>query len=436
MDAIHNYYGVESSQLAQILKEVKEADESEPLEVAALEEEMVDIEEAMVRSKIPPIVKVVNLMLTEALGKRASDIHVEPQETSLRVRYRVDGVLHDAFLLPKKDQNAILTRLKIMAGVDITEWRIPQDGRFRIKSSDKEVDFRVSILPTNHGSKVVMRALDKASLSIGLDKLGFLPGPLESFKKGIATPYGMILVTGPTGSGKSTTLYSVINQLNTAEKNIITIEDPVEYQIDGITQIQVNPEISLTFSGGLRSILRQNPDIILIGEIRDFETADIAIKASLTGQLLLSTLHTNDACGAITRLIDMGVEPFLVASSLVAVAAQRLCRKICPNCKEPCEITPAALERLKIDPGKKTVFYHGKGCSKCNNTGYYGRMGTLEILLVDEEIREMIIKRRSVDEIKDYAVGKGMRSLWDNALEKCLNGTSTVEEVLRITSEG
>jgi len=435
-DAIHNYYGAESTQLAQILQEVKEADENEPLEVANTEEEgVVDIQEATKQSKVAPIVKVVNLMVAEALESRASDIHVEPQEKSLRIRYRVDGALQEAFSLPKKDQNAIITRLKIMSGLDITEWRIPQDGRFRIRMREKEVDFRVSILPTNHGGKVVMRALDKSSLSIGLDKLGYLPQPLKLFEQAITKPYGMILVTGPTGSGKSTTLYSIITQLNTNEKNIVTIEDPVEYQVDGITQIQVNPSIEFTFSTGLRSILRQTPDIVLIGEIRDFETADIAIKASLTGQLLFSTLHTNDACGAITRLMDMGVEPFLVASSLVAVAAQRLCRKICENCKEPYEITPAVLKRLNIKTSKDATFYHGKGCSKCNNTGYLGRMGTLEVLLIDDAIRDLIIKGKSSDEIKEYAVANGMKTLRENAFKKALSGLTTIEEVLRITTE-
>ena len=435
-DAIHNYYGAESTQLAQILQEVKEADENEPLEVANTEEEgVVDIQEATKQSKVAPIVKVVNLMVAEALESCASDIHVEPQEKNLRIRYRVDGALQEAFSLPKKDQNAIITRLKIMSGLDITEWRIPQDGRFRIRMREKEVDFRVSILPTNHGGKVVMRALDKSSLSIGLDKLGYLPQPLKLFEQAITKPYGMILVTGPTGSGKSTTLYSIITQLNTNEKNIVTIEDPVEYQVDGITQIQVNPSIEFTFSTGLRSILRQTPDIVLIGEIRDFETADIAIKASLTGQLLFSTLHTNDACGAITRLMDMGVEPFLVASSLVAVAAQRLCRKICENCKEPYEITPAVLKRLNIKTSKDATFYHGKGCSKCNNTGYLGRMGTLEVLLIDDAIRDLIIKGKSSDEIKKYAVANGMKTLRENAFKKALSGLTTIEEVLRITTE-
>ncbi len=434
--AINNYYGAESTQLAQILKEVKEAGESDSMELTAAEnEDIVDVAEITKQSKVAPIVKVVNLMITEALESRASDIHVEPQEKSLRVRYRVDGTLRKAFSLPKKDQNAVLTRIKIMSGMDITEWRVPQDGRFRIRMRDKEVDFRVSILPTSHGSKVVMRALDKTSLSIGLDKLGYLPEPLKLFEEAINKPYGMILVTGPTGSGKSTTLYSIITQLNTPEKNIVTIEDPVEYQVEGITQIQVNPDIKFTFSAGLRSILRQTPDIVLIGEIRDFETADIAIKASLTGQLLLSTLHTNDACGAITRLIDMGVEPFLVTSSLVAVAAQRLCRKICEGCKEPCEVTPSVLKRLNINPPKNAVFYHGTGCSKCNNTGYRGRMGTLEILLIDDTIREMVVKGKSSDDIKEYAVSHGMKTLRDNAFQKALSGLTTIEEVLRITTE-
>ena len=300
---------------------------------------------------------------------------------------------------------------------------------------DKEVDFRVSILPTNHGSKIVMRALDKSSLSIGLGKLGYLPEPLKIFEQAITRPYGMILVTGPTGSGKSTTLYSVITQLNTSEKNIVTIEDPVEYQVEGITQIQVNSGIEFTFAKGLRSILRQTPDIVLIGEIRDFETADIAIKASLTGQLLFSTLHTNDACGAITRLIDMGVEPFLVSSSLVAVAAQRLCRKICENCKEPYEVTPAVLKRLDIKTSKDVTFYHGKGCNKCNNTGYLGRMGTLEVLLIDDTIRDMVVKGKSSDEIREYAVSHGMKTLRQNAFQKALTGLTTIEEVLRITTD-
>ncbi len=438
LDAINNYYAVESSQLSDMLKDTQGPDETEPVEISRDEDSAtVNIEEATQLSKIPPIVKVVNLMLNEALEKRASDIHIEPQENKLRIRYRVDGVMHEAFQLSKKDQNAILTRLKIMSGLDITQWRLPQDGRFRVKMRDREVDFRVSVLPLIHGGKIVLRALEKSSLTLGLDKLGFLPNTLELMNKAIAKPYGMILITGPTGSGKSTTLYSILTKLNTSSKNIVTIEDPVEYQIEGLTQMQVNPDIKLTFAGGLRSILRQSPDIVLIGEIRDFETADIAIKASLTGQLLLSTLHTNDSVGAINRLVDMGVEPFLIASSLVAVAAQRLCRKICPHCKEPAQIRPAVLERLNIemDAKKKYSVYHGKGCEKCNNTGYYGRIAVMEIFLVDEEIKQMIINKASDDKIKEYLVKNNMKFLRDNAIDMWLDGRTTLEEVLRITTE-
>jgi len=436
-EAINTYYSAETTQLSDILKEAKTADEEETVEVSKEEDEgKVDIEEVMQLSKIPPIVKVVNLMLSEALEKRASDIHIEPQENKLRIRYRIDGTMHEAFQLPKKDQNAILTRLKIMSGLDITQWRLPQDGRFRVIMRNKEIDFRVSVLPLTHGSKIVLRALDKSSLSLGLEKLGFLPETLNILKAAISRPYGMILITGPTGSGKSTTLYSVLTKLNTPDKNIVTIEDPVEYLIRGITQMQINPEIKLTFAEGLRGVLRQSPDIVLLGEIRDFETADIAIKASLTGQLLLSTLHTNDAVGAITRLVDMGVEPFLVASSLIAVAAQRLCRKICPHCKEPVEIRPSVLERLniKLDLGKYRV-YRGKGCNKCNSTGYYGRMATIEVFLVDEKMKQMIIDRASEDELRGYLVKNGMKFLKDNAIKKWLSGETTLEEVLRITTE-
>ncbi|MBM3251749.1 MAG: type II/IV secretion system protein, partial [Candidatus Omnitrophica bacterium] len=372
----------------------------------------------------------------EAVKQRASDIHLEPTENGLRIRYRVDGALHDAYNFPKKNQNAILTRLKIMSRLDITEWRLPQDGRFKARYANKEIDFRVSVLPTTFGQKIVLRLLDKANLSIGLDGLGFFPETTAQFKEAIAQPYGMILVTGPTGSGKSTTLYSIINQLNTPERNIITVEDPVEYELDGITQLQVIPEIGLTFSNGLRSILRQNPDVILVGEIRDSETADIAVKASLTGQLVFSTLHTNDAAGAITRLIDMGVEPFLVSSSLIMACAQRLCRRICPACKEPYEVPKNLLDKIGLKPEKGAVFYHGKGCKSCLNTGYKGRMGLLEVLMIDDQIREMVVKRATSDEIKNYALkNRGMVTLWDDAIKKFSLGLTTLEEVLRVTSE-
>ncbi len=433
--AISNYYAAGSE--AAISSIIAEGEGSgEELEV--VEEEKVDVSEISAESKKAPVVKVVSMILNEALNKRASDVHIEPQEKSLRVRYRVDGRLQDALSIPKSNQRAIIARLKIMSKLDITETRLPQDGRFKIKFRDKEIDFRVSVLPVSFGNKIVLRALDKSSLSMGLEKLGFSPEPLKNFKAALKRPYGMILITGPTGSGKSTTLYSILSQLNTLDKNIVTIEDPVEYQLEGITQVQANPDIGLTFSSGLKSLLRQSPDIVMIGEIRDFETADIAIKASLTGQLVLSTLHTNDAPSAITRLVDMGIEPFLIASSVIMTAAQRLCRKICPYCKEKYEIPRSVLERIGAnieELAKKKTFYRGKGCKRCNNTGYLGRIGTLETFIIDDTIRELILKKSSADEIKKYAVSKGMKTLRENALKKFAEGLTTLEEVLRITSE-
>lgn len=438
-DSIGNYYSSQS-EMTDIIEEAEKRGDEEELEV--IEEEEIDVMQLAEESKKAPIVKMVDLILAEALKKRASDIHIEPCEKELRIRYRIDGNLQEALTVPKRNQNAILARLKIMSKLDITESRLPQDGRFKIKLEGREVDFRVSVLPIAYGSKVVLRSLDKSNLGVGLDKLGFLKESLELFNEAIKRPYGMLLLTGPTGSGKSTTLYSIISKLNTPEKNIITIEDPVEYQLEGITQIQANPEIGLTFASGLRGLLRQSPDIIMVGEIRDFETADIAIKASLTGELVLSTLHTNDAPGAITRLIDMGVEPFLIGSSLILAAAQRLCRKICPNCKEKVEIPKSVFERVGISQadlqkiGAKE-FFRGKGCQRCDDTGYYGRMGILEILMVDDAIRDMVIKCVPSDQIKDYAVNQqGMKTLRDNALRQFLNGETTLEEVLRITTEG
>jgi type II secretory ATPase GspE/PulE/Tfp pilus assembly ATPase PilB-like protein len=342
--------------------------------------------------------------------------------------------LHNVFAIPKANQNAILARIKIISNLDITESRVPQDGRFKVRSEGREIDFRVSSLPTTFGQKFVLRLLDKTNLSIGLDKLGFSEQPLAIFKEALLKPFGMILVTGPTGSGKSTTLYSVLTQLNSPERNIITIEDPVEYQIEGITQIQVRPEISLDFASGLRSLLRQSPDIIMIGEIRDSETADIAIKAALTGQLLFSTLHTNDAISSITRLIDMGVEPFLVASSLIMLCAQRLCRKICMKCRQPIDIPQDFLESIGFK--EKITFYQAKGCNYCNNTGFYGRIAILEAIMIDDTLREMIIKKKPLDEIRQYAVEKcGMKTLRDDAFLKVKQELTTLDEALRITTE-
>lgn len=408
LQAIDKFFVSEAGVLSEMIGEQGESD----LEIVSVQKDEFDISDAALEGETPPIVKMVDLVIFEALKKRASDIHIEPQENDLRVRYRIDGNLHDVLKIPKKNQNAVLARVKIMSGMDITEFRVPQDGRFKIRLQKREVDFRVSALPTSFGSKIVLRALDKSNLSIGLDKLGFSEYSLTKFKEAIERPFGMILLTGPTGSGKSTTLYSIINKLNSIDRSIITVEDPVEYQVEGVTQIQVNTDIGLTFASGLRSLLRQSPDVIMIGEIRDSETADIAIKASLTGQLVLSTLHTNDAATAITRLEDMGVEPFLIASSLILVAAQRLCRVICPDCK-----------------GKAV------DCKKCSSTGYYGRRAIVEVLAVDDKMREMIIARASADDIKKYAISCGMKTLREDAMEKYKQGVTTMEEVVRVTAE-
>lgn len=429
--ALRNFYEGEEEDISSIIKDEDGSD----VEVVT-DTERIDIGEVTEESTAAPIVKMVDLIITESIKKRASDIHIEPQEKSLRVRYRVDGELHDVFDLPKKNQNAILARIKIMSKLDITESRVPQDGRFRVKMGKKEIDFRVSVLPTNAGNKIVLRALDKSNLSVGMETLGFLPGPLADFKEALSKPFGIILVTGPTGSGKSTTLYSVLNEMNTPEKNIITIEDPVEYQLAGITQMAANPDIGLDFATGLRALLRQSPDVIMVGEIRDLDTADIAIKASLTGHMVLSTLHTNDAVGAITRLVNIGVEPFLVASSLVMSCAQRLLRKICPHCKTEIQIPDEVIKEVGEKYPKVFEidrFYVGSGCPKCNGTGYRGRLGTLETVLVGEDIREMINKRESEEKIKEFIRARGFKSLRDNAMEKFILGWTTLEEVLRVT---
>ncbi|MDD3089127.1 MAG: GspE/PulE family protein [Candidatus Omnitrophica bacterium] len=395
-----------------------------------------DVTEMKRESKLAPIVKMVDLMVSEAVRKRASDIHIEPQEKGLRIRYRIDGELHEVLDIPRKNQNAIIARIKILSNMDITETRAPQDGRFRVKVDGKEIDLRVSSLPTIFGNKIVLRTLDKSNLSVGLESLGFLRETVEDFKKALAKPFGIILVTGPTGSGKSTTLYSILNDLNVPGRNIVTVEDPVEYQLQGITQIAAKPEIGLDFAGGLRAILRQTPDVIMVGEIRDFETADIAIKASLTGQMVLSTLHTNDAIGAITRLTNMGIEPFLIASSLIMTCAQRLLRRICPHCRREIELSGKLKEEIRVkypelDAAEK--FYAGAGCPKCHNTGYLGRMGILETVLIDDELKAMINKKVSEEELKEYLRSIGWKNLRENAVTSFILGNTTYEEVLRAT---
>ncbi|MBN3040670.1 MAG: type II/IV secretion system protein [Candidatus Omnitrophica bacterium] len=422
-----------------ITKSLDEQEESFDIEEVGENKE--DLESLISESKRPPIVRALDLIVYNALKKRASDIHVEPYEDKLLVKYRIDGVLIEDFSFPKRNQAAVIARLKIISNLDITDSRLPQDGRFKVKFENREIDFRVSSLPTNFGEKFVLRVLDKESLSIGLKKLGFSARPLELFEQSIRAPFGIILVTGPTGSGKSTTLYSIINQINTPEKNIITIEEPVEYHVEGITQIQVNSEIGLTFASGLRSVLRQSPDIIMVGEIRDGETSDIAIKASLTGEIILSTLHTNSAVGAITRLRDMGTESFLLASSLVALTAQRLVRTLCPRCREKYTIEEHLIDTLGIREfckahGGIKEFYRAKGCSNCNQTGYKGRVAILEIISIDEHIKEMIIEERPEAEIVEYAKKhRGFNTLQEDGLIKCMEGTTSIEEVIRVTSE-
>ena len=379
-----------------------------------------------------PVVRLVNQIISNAIHLRASDIHLDPQETNLNIRYRIDGVLRTERTLPKHMQNVLTARIKIMSSLDITESRLPQDGRIKVNLEYHPVDLRVSTLPTVYGEKIVMRILDLSNKINDLDKLGFNKTHIQRFIDLIEKPNGMLLITGPTGSGKSSTLYAALNRLNTEEVNIITIEDPVEYQLEGINQIQVNPQINLTFAAGLRSILRQDPDVVMVGEIRDKETADIAIRASLTGHLVLSTLHTNDAIATITRLIDMGVEPFLVAASVTGVLSQRLVRRVCRDCQEEHEPTEResmifsqrgiAVERIK----------RGKGCGNCNMTGYKGRLAIHEMLVIDETIRKLIMNNRPVSDIREYAIKQGTIFLLDDGLLKVRQGLTTTEEVLRV----
>lgn len=383
----------------------------------------------------PVVIRLVNLIVMKAIAEGASDIHVEPEEESLKVRIRVDGFLHEIPPPPKHLQSAIISRIKIMSGMDIAERRIPQDGRFSVKTEGKEIDVRASVVPTTYGENVVLRLLNKESALLTLEQLGFSKEILERYTRLIMRPYGIILVTGPTGSGKTTTLYSSLDKVNTPEKNIITIEDPVEYMLPGIRQIHVNTKVDLTFASGLRSILRQDPNIIMVGEIRDPETAEIAIQAALTGHLVFSTLHTNDAATAVARLIDMGVEPFLASSSVIGILAQRLVRKICPHCRERYVPGAEALADVGMDPGEKADFYRGKGCDRCMQTGYKGRVSIYELLLPDDAIRKAIVSKASADEIKKLALAGGMVTLMRDGIAKVREGITTVEEVLRVTRE-
>lgn len=383
-----------------------------------------------------PIIRLVNSVLFQAVRQRASDIHFESFERGLVVRYRIDGVLYPVLTPPKHLQASIIARLKILAGLNIAEKRLPQDGRFAIRTAGKDVDLRVSVLPTAHGERVVLRLLEKENKLLNLSEMGFSSDRLGVIQQLIQLSHGILLVTGPTGSGKTTTLYAALSQINAPDKNIITVEDPVEYQLLGIGQMQVNPKINLTFAAGLRSILRQDPDVIMIGEIRDRETAEIAIHASLTGHLVFSTLHTNDAASAATRLIDMGIEPFLVASSVVAVLAQRLVRKVCKDCRQAYHPDDEELIRLGIVPPKtRPTFYRGAGCPACSQTGYRGRTGIYELLVMDDDIRRLIGAKADAAAVKQVAVGKGMITLKDEGAEKVFHGITTTEEVMRITQQ-
>lgn len=392
-----------------------------------------------------PIIRLCNLVISQAVQNGVSDIHIEPFEKELRIRYRQDGVLYTAMSPPKKATAAIVSRIKIMSSLNIAEKRLPQDGRIKIKVGNRTIDLRVSILPVIWGEKIVMRILDQSSLRVNLEDLGFEPETLKRFKAGIASPYGIILVTGPTGSGKTTTLYSALTSLNTIDRNIMTAEDPVEYMLMGVNQVQCKAEIGLTFAAALRSFLRQDPNIIMVGEIRDLETAEIAIKASMTGHLVISTLHTNDAPGTIGRLINMGIEPFMVTTSVLIIQAQRLVRKVCKDCKYEIKprveqlvqfsITPELLRRLELPHlnEKNIFFYKGKGCETCNNSGNKGRLGAYEVLVMSERLREIILNGGSTDDIRRQALEEGMLTLRESALRKALMGTTSIEEVMRVT---
>jgi type IV pilus assembly protein PilB len=398
-------------------------------------EEDIDISALKGAGEEAPVVKLVNLILSEAIMRGASDVHVEPYEKEFRIRYRVDGVLYDIMQPPTRLKAALASRLKIMSELDIAERRLPQDGRIKLKIKDRAVDLRVSTLPTLFGEKIVMRILDKSNLNLDLTKLGFEEQALKDFEEAIHSPFGMVLVTGPTGSGKTTTLYSALSTVNNIDVNIMTAEDPVEYNLMGINQVHVRDEIGLTFAAALRSFLRQDPDIVMVGEIRDFETAEIAIKAALTGHLVLSTLHTNDAPSTISRMLNMGVEPFLVSASVVLILAQRLCRKICEECKEVEEIPESALLDIGFSKDEIGSFqcYRGKGCSMCGDSGYKGRIALYEVMPVKDEVKEMIIKGATSLDLKKAAIDLGMKTLRMSGLQKIKEGITSIEEVLRVT---
>ncbi len=430
-EAIDTYYD-QSATMADALEGLEDFDDLELVEDGTFD----DVNELERASEDAPVVKLVNLILTDAIKKKASDIHIEPYEHSFRVRYRIDGVLYEVMKPPRKLKNAITSRLKIMASLDIAERRLPQDGRIKIKMGrGQEMDYRVNCLPTLFGEKVVLRLLDKSNLQLDMTKLGYEEQALAWFKKEIHKPFGMVLVTGPTGSGKTVSLYSALSELNKTTENISTAEDPVEFNFAGINQVQMHEEIGLNFAAALRAFLRQDPDIIMIGEIRDFETAEIGVKAALTGHLVLSTLHTNDAPSTINRLLNMGIEPFLVASAVNLISAQRLGRRVCSECKEPEKQTLEALITAGVpeDQASTITVYKGRGCTVCNDTGYKGRVGFYQVMPMFEEIREMVLSGANTAEIKDESIRLGVKTMRQAALSKMIEGVTTLEEALRTT---
>ena len=437
LNAIDAAKGGSMEDIIQDAQKKSEADGSnDTIESVREAMEEVNLDQLAASSEEAPVIKLANLVVLQAIKDRASDIHLEPFEKVMRLRYRIDGVLIDATPPPKQMQLALASRIKIMSNLDIAERRLPQDGRMRVKVSGKDFDLRVSVLPTVHGEKIVLRVLDKSNLSASLDKLGLDDGTFKQFKTAIDAPHGLILVTGPTGSGKTTTLYSALNELNSPQWNIVTVEDPVEFQIPGINQVPTKKDIGLSFANALRSILRQDPDIIMIGEIRDTETAEIAIEAALTGHQVLSTMHCNDAPGAIARLDDMGIAPFLISSSAILSCAQRLMRRICSHCKEPVTYPAKMFEDLGIDPVMfdGVQLHRGRGCDRCKNSGYVGRMAIIEAMTITDQIRKLIIARSSTREMAKLAVNQGMRTLRMVALDRARDSTSTLEQVLVTTS--